>query len=378
MQQQGVQAGRGKAAVTGAGVGPATNFLPSFCSIQAVFAVVLTGELLAVVLTLAALERLGQFLDQLSLVSLLVQWVALGSAALLCLLRPWLRRLDNRLAGLLAWLVLQAVTLAVVAAAIGLGARYLPALGQGDGGPGLLIRALGISAISGLLVLHYLYLQYLWRRQEAAENQARLQALYSRIRPHFLFNSMNTIASLTRSDPLLAEELVMDLADLFRVALGDAQRLSTLGEELALARQYLHIEAHRLGERLRVEWDLRGLPEAARMPPLILQPLLENAVYHGIEPAAAGGRIQISGRYRRRRINLSIRNSLPARLDASHRQGNRLALENIRQRLDALYEGRASLSEARVDGEHQVRLVLPHPWSFPAGGDWAPLEAGTA
>ncbi len=189
-----------------------------------------------------------------------------------------------------------------------------------------------------------------------------MQALQSRIRPHFLFNSMNTIASLTRSNPALAEEVVEDLADLFRVSLGDVKRQSTLGKELELARQYLNIERHRLGERLRVEWDLKGLPESAMMPPLILQPLLENAVYHGIEPAAAGGAIRISGRYRRGRVNLSIRNSLPESSAGSHRKGNKLALENIRQRLAGLFGMQASLLESLVEGEHQVRLVMPHPW----------------
>jgi two-component system sensor histidine kinase AlgZ len=221
---------------------------------------------------------------------------------------------------------------------------------------------LGIAAIVGLVVLHYLYLQYLWQRQTEAENSARLQALHSRIRPHFLFNSMNTIASLTRSDPALAERVVEDLADLFRVALGDAVKPSTLSRELSLARQYLSIEKLRLGDRLQVEWDLEVLPDEAMMPPMILQPLLENAVYHGIEPAAQGGKIVISGCYRRRRINLSIRNSLPPDGETSHRQGNQLAMDNIRARLAGIFEMEASLTESHVDGEYQVRLVFPHPW----------------
>jgi len=221
---------------------------------------------------------------------------------------------------------------------------------------------LGISVIVGWLLLHYLQLQYRWRQQLEAQNEARLQALQSRIRPHFLFNSMNTIASLTRSNPSLAEEVVEDLADLFRVSLGDAKRQSTLGRELELARQYLNIERHRLGRRLQVEWDLQDLPLGAMLPPLILQPLLENAVYHGIEPAASGGIIHISGRYRRGRVNLGIRNSVPADQQSGHRKGNRLALENIRERLAGLFGMQASLTESRVEGEHQMRLVVPHPW----------------
>jgi two-component system sensor histidine kinase AlgZ len=173
---------------------------------------------------------------------------------------------------------------------------------------------------------------------------------------------MNTIASLTRSDPAMAEEVVQDLADLFRVSLGDASQLSSLGKELDLARQYLSIEGYRLGERLHLVWDLRDLPEHAKIPPMILQPLLENAVYHGIEPAAKGGTITITGRYRRKRINLSIRNTLPEADKRSYREGNHIAMENIRARLAGVYDLEASLTESNIDEEYQVRLVIPHPW----------------
>ena len=337
-------------------------FLPSFCAIRAVFAVVVIGELLAILLTLAAVDRLEQFLGQLSPVSLLVQWVGLSTAGLLCLLRNPLSRIGNWWAGISAFLILLGVTVLVCLLIIWLDSRLALSLLPADDREGLLWRALGIGAIVGVLVLHYLYLQHLWRRQEEAENSARLQALHSRIRPHFLFNSMNTIASLTRSDPKLAEEVVEDLADLFRVSLGDAARPSTLGRELELARQYLSIEHYRLGERLEVVWDLKDLPEKAMIPPMILQPLLENAVYHGIEPAAGGGVITITGHYRRKRINLSIRNTLPDAGESSSRQGNQLAMENIRARLDGVFDLEASLTESHVEGEHQVRLVFPHPW----------------
>jgi len=337
------------------------EFLPDFCAIRAVFGVVITAQLLALLLTLAAVEGVHEIPQQLSVLSLLVQWVALCTAALLCLLRRWIHSLSERLAALTAWGLLQSVTLLVSLTALGLSDALMP-VGVWESGQGLVPRALAISVIVGWLLLHYLQLQYRWRRQLEAENEARLQALQSRIRPHFLFNSMNTIASLTRSNPVLAEEVVEDLADLFRVSLGDAKRSSNLGRELALARQYLNIERHRLGERLQVEWDLQALPESAMLPPLILQPLLENAVYHGIEPAAQGGVIRIAGRYRRGRVNLSVRNSLPVDPDGRHRKGNKLALDNIRQRLTGLFGTQASLTESRVEGTHQMRLVIPHPW----------------
>jgi two-component system sensor histidine kinase AlgZ len=336
-------------------------FIPNFCAMRAVFAVVVIGELLAILLSLAVANRLQDFWSALSLISLVVQWVGLSSAVLICLIRPRLSRLGNWRAGFSVFFILLGVAWFVAELIIWID-RSMSLAMLPHNPSDLIWRTVGISAIVGVMVLHYLYLQYLWRRQEEAENSARLQALYSRIRPHFLFNSMNTIASLTRTDPAMAEEVVQDLADLFRVSLGDASQLSSLGKELDLARQYLSIEGYRLGDRLHLEWDLHDLPEQAKIPPMIIQPLLENAVYHGIEPAAKGGTITITGRYRRKRINLSVRNTLPKADERSHREGNQLALENIRARLAGVYDLEASLTESNIDGQHQVRLVIPHPW----------------
>ena len=343
------------------------GFLPNFCGIRPLFAVVLTAELLALILTLGSGSPTSRFWQVLSQTSLYVQWIAIISTGLLCLLRPQLNRLSNGWAGFCAWLLLMLVTAAVSE----LVSNTLGQTGQQrwlgpDNHLGLQLKSLGISAIVGLLLLHYLYLQYQHQRQELAESESRLQALQSRIHPHFLFNSMNTIASLTRSNPGLAEEITEDLADLFRVSLGDARRHTTLGDEIDLCRRYLNIEAQRLDERLQVTWELEPeLPLNAAMPALILQPLLENAVYHGIEPSPEPGSIHISGCFRRHRINLGIRNTLPASEGDSQRQSHQLAMENIRQRLEVMFHGQASLTESRVDGEYQVRLVFPHPWERP-------------
>ena len=333
------------------------SFLPNFCSIRMVFAVVITAQLLAIVLTLGTTTTAADFAGELSLRSLFVQWIALCAAALLCLSRPLLRRLGDGLAGLLAWLLVMAVTLLVSGVAV-------VVLGDwpDSGVPAFIYRSLGIGAIVSALVLRYFYIQHLWRRQVEAESEARFQALQSRIRPHVLFNSMNTIANLTRSAPALAEEVVQDLSDLFRASLSDVRRMSTLGDELELARGYLRIEHQRLGDRLKVEWDLEALPEQAPLPALVLQPLLENAVYHGVEPDSKPGNISITGRYRRHQVNLSIRNSLPTANPGQRRQGNQMALENVRQRLAGFFNQQASLVVGEVDGEHQVRIVFPFPW----------------
>lgn len=342
---------------------PINTFLPHFCGIKPLFVVILIAELLALILTLSADRTADQLWEALSLTSLYIQWIAITSCILLCLLRPHLARLANGWAGFLVWLILLLTTALVSEMALyTLGeTRHLQWLDP-DGHLSLLVRSLGISAIVGLLLLRYLYLQYLYKQQEVAESQFRVQALQSRIRPHFLFNSMNTIASLTRSQPELAESITEDLADLFRVSLSDARHLSTLEEEIDLAKRYLNIESQRLGERLQVEWQLEeGLPLEAAMPSLTLQPLLENAIYHGIEPATHPGRIKISACYRRSQINLSIRNTLPDEQLSSHREGNQLAMDNIQQRLDVTFHNRATLNRSRVDGEYQVRLVFPHP-----------------
>jgi two-component system sensor histidine kinase AlgZ len=339
------------------------GFLPDFCRIPMVLGVLLTAQLLAIALALASPEPVVRFWERLGPLSLYIQVIALTGSALLCLLRPVLGRLDNRVSGLAAWALLLGVTAsanwAVFLFLPGESGGLLPA----DGLPGLMVRSLGVCAIVGALLLRYLYLHYLWRRQVEAEAEARIQKLQARIRPHFLFNSINTIASLTHTDPRLAEELLQDLADLFRASLAKGEEKATLAQELELSRRYLHIEQQRLGERMSVLWDVEDLPGEAFLPPLILQPLIENAVYHGIAPAREPGVIRIGGRYRLGQVNLSIRNSLPEDPERDrHTEGNRMAMDNVRQRLAAMYPGTGRVIESRVEGDYQVRLVFPHPW----------------
>lgn len=341
-----------------------TGFLPDFCRIHMVLGVLLTAQLLAIVLTLASSEPLDRFWERLGAMSLFIQLITLTGSALLCLLRPLLGRLDDRLAAAIAWVLLLAVTALISWVTFFLvppGAdRLLPA----DGLAGFLVRSLGLCSIVAALLLRYLYLHYLWRRQVEAEAEARFQKLQARIRPHFLFNSINTIANLIHTDPRLAEDLLQDLADLFRAALAKGEERTTLEEELELSRRYLHIEKQRLGERMEIVWDLEDLPGGAVLPPLILQPLMENAVYHGIQPARKPGSIRITGRYRRGQVNLSVRNSLPDNPARDrHRGGNRMAMDNVRQRLAAMYPGAARVIESRIEGDYQVRLAFPFPWS---------------
>ncbi len=332
------------------------GFLPDFCAVRMVLAVVLGAVVLALVITLASARNLDEFWSGFSLVALYTLWIALAAAGLLCLLKRPLGRLGHLQAAVAAWLLLQGTGLAVAALTV----RVLPLeLVTGVDPRLLLVRTLGIGAILGALVLHYLYEQYRLRQQEQAENRARYLALQARIRPHFLFNSLNTVISLIPVDPDRARRILHDLSDLFRAAMGGNGGQSTLERELELVRQYLAVEQQRLGDRLRVEWALQSLPATARMPALLLQPLVENAVYHGIEPAPAGGEIRIFGSCRNGRLQLAVSNTLPPKPDQDRHQGNRMAMENVRRRLEALFGEEAGLRTGMVDGRWQVRIWMP-------------------
>jgi two-component system sensor histidine kinase AlgZ len=333
-------------------------FLPDFCNIRMVFAVVVISELLAIVLTLSPLESSGDRWNDLSIISLFVQWVGLSSAGVLCVARPWLARLAETWAATISYLLLLFTTLAITQIAIWIG-HYLhwqPNTWQFP----LLMRNLGISAIVSAVVLHYFYIQHQWQQNIRAEAHARLQALQSRIRPHFLFNSLNTIASLTRIDPEQAEAAVENLADLFRNNLTDVSHCTTLGEELELAYRYLEIEKLRLGKRLKLRWCIDELPINASVPRLILQPLLENAIYHGIEPIRDGGTISIDGHLYDDDLYITMSNPLPDKNDQQQREGNRIAQDNVRQRLAAIYgeAGRMTVQEDSQD--YLITLIIPY------------------
>lgn len=325
-------------------------FLPDFCDIRSVFAVVVVGQLLAFVLVLAAPR--AQFWQALSLTSLFVQWIGLASAATLCLLRPWLARAGNALAAALSY----AVILLITAVVSGLGARLLNL--DGSDQVGFVARSLAIGAIAGAVVLRYLYVVHEWKRRLSSEAAARIDALQARIRPHFLFNSLNTIASMIPLEPQRAEESVEDLSDLFRASLAESRRLQPLSQELALCRGYLRMEELRLGQRLRIDWRLDGVPEDALIPPLTLQPLLENAVYHGIEPRLAGGTLLIEGRRDGELLTLRLRNPRPA--TPAVRRGAGMAQQNIRERLALAFGKKAELIVREVGEDYEVELTLPY------------------
>jgi two-component system sensor histidine kinase AlgZ len=220
-----------------------------------------------------------------------------------------------------------------------------------------MLRNTLISAIVTAVSLRYMYVQHEWKRNIEARTGARLAALQARIRPHFLFNSMNSIAALIRNQPLVAESAVLDLATVFRSVLVDHD-WSNLKEELELTRHYLALEALRLGDRLKVFWQIEPDLYAARLPALTLQPLVENAVYHGIQPRPEGGTIQIRAFHKANKLNISIDNPLPETQTKSH-DGNGMAINNLKERLELAFRGDATLEIERNAGHFCVTLSLP-------------------
>lgn len=340
-----------------------TCYLPDFCTSRATLAIVLIVQLTALVLALADWDQaLGFWLD-LSRLSMFLLWIGLSGAAALCWTNRHLRKLSvPRLS--IAVLVLIGALIGLVSTIAFLAGRSELAQTFGiaplfpEDGWGFGLRNVAIGVIITALALRYFYVTHEWERNVEMQARARVHALQARIRPHFLFNSMNTIASLTRSDPELAEQAVQDLADLFRANLSEKRNTITLEQELEVARIYQRIEQLRLGERLRVAWNIGQLPMQALVPGLLLQPLLENAIYHGIEPQPLGGTVTVNGELAGGLITIVVRNPVTER--QNDRQGNQLALANIRERLTLMYGDRALVKAGRFDAEYIVTLRFPH------------------
>ncbi len=338
-------------------------YLPDLCTQRNVLLVVLMAQTVAMVYTLARYGGGGGFWLELANTSLFLMWAALAGAASLCFVRPFLARASLSTVTLVSFVIIMVIMLVITEMAWAVG-RYAADLGlvgkvlPNEHGE-LLVRNLGIGAIVAALILRYFYVNFQWQRNVEMEARARVHALQARIRPHFLFNSMNTIASLTRSDPERAEEAIEDLSDLFRVSLGDPRQRIPLKEELEVSRIYQRIEQLRLGERLRVRWLVNDLPMRALVPGLLIQPLLENAIYHGIEPLPEGGEVLIEGFLRKNQMEIRISNPLSGDNPQHSYSGNQLALANVKQRLELAYPGKARVEVEQTPGEYQISLFLP-------------------
>ena len=327
--------------------------LPNFCSAGSVFTLVVVAELVVVIDALAPDARMHW--RGFSTATVFVVWLALLASLLLCRLTPLLVRWPRKVAWPLAWCAL--VALVAIASVViawldrALGTNLTPASGVR-----FVLGNTVLAALLGAALLRYFYVLAEWRARLAAVARAQFDALQARIRPHFLYNSMNTVAALVRVDPDAAERTVEDLSELFRASLGAGDKPSTLGAELGLIDRYLAIEQLRLGERLKVERDLDDLPAELEMPALLLQPLVENAVYHGIQPRREGGTLRIAGHRVRGAIEVEIANPLPDTA-ATPRSGH--GLDNVRRRIAYHFGERGGLETHSDDGVFHVRVRLP-------------------
>ncbi len=339
------------------------HWLPDFCGGGQVALFVLLAESVYLIVFFGPGSRSDWSFSRLVAGTSFTVWTALICVVVLCKLRPWLVTRGWPWTEISAWLVIPLLTLLTSLAVVPLS----PELAINASAPAATVQPLllhfvvgntAIAALASGVLFRYLYVSAASRRNERGQARAEIVALQARIRPHFLFNSMNTIASLIPLRPADAERAIEDLCELFRAALAPAERLSTLGAELELVRRYLEIERLRLGDRLQVSWPQGDVPISTPMPALLLQPLVENAVHHGISAIPEGGNIEITCMHDATEIRLRITNPRPRQPQAI-RSGHGIALENVRQRL-AFHYGDAARLLVHDEGEQFVcEVVVP-------------------
>lgn len=325
--------------------------LPNFRNLGIALRIVVIVNVMALAAVFAQAKDPRQLSTVLAETSAFVQPLLILSLVWLVALNDLLKRLPYYLGALAVFAIELVLT------------TLLHSFGQPllDANPAPLLHYWALTVLgTGALLL---YFDLRSRALSPAFTEARLQALQARIRPHFLFNSINAVLSLIRQDPKRAESALEDMADLFRVLMADNRSLSPLVREVDLCRQYLELEQLRLGERLQVEWHIDRMPADALVPPLVLQPLLENAVYHGIEPRVEPGIVSINIYAARGQVHAVLRN--PYRHDGGHHAGNKMALANIRERLQLHFDAEASLDTRVGDATYQVHITMP----YVKGGD---------
>ena len=322
---------------------------PNFQNLGIQLRILLIVNILATMAAILLSQKLGDFLPLLAQLSALVQPVLLLSMLGLYLLHPLLIKLNYWL-GVALIVALEIVFTWLVFVFV----NQLFAFGTHPE----IFRACLLAAIVTAIVLYYFHLQT--RAYSPAIAEARLQALQARIRPHFLFNSINAVLSLIRSQPKRAETALEDMADLFRVLMSENRDLVPLAEEISLCHKYLDLEKLRLEDRLKVTWQIDDMPSGAMIPPLILQPLLENAVYHGIEPMPEGGEIIVNIYTKLKELHISISNPYAAQNDKH--VGNKMAMKNIKERLKLHFDLESSLRVESKNNRYFVHIRIPAKW----------------
>jgi len=340
-----------------------TDFLPNFCTGWVIFNVVVVAELLAIIITLVmprGIVAISAGQDML-FVSLFVQWIALAGTAALCYVRRWLNRLPSLRALGAAYALLLLITFFIGEITLWMlwATNKIPSAHPQWYGDFHLLN-LTVSAIVNGLLLRYFLAKHELRQRTLSEARAKLQALQTRIRPHFVFNALNIIASLVRSEPAKAEKAIEDMADLFRMMLSENEQLVPVKNEVDVTKQYLALESLRLDNRLRVEWDIGTFPRKAVMPILTLQPLLENAIRHGIEELPAGGVVGVRLWEDADVIYIRVTNPVPtARRKERSTTDHVQSLDNIRRRFHSHYGEAATLTAGEDSGQFIATVALP-------------------
>jgi two-component system, LytTR family, sensor histidine kinase AlgZ len=330
--------------------------LPDFCSAPVIFALLITASITVTVMWLAPNNSHGW--RGYTVGMLFADWLAVVIGVALCKLRPLFVRLPGHGAYAGVWLTMVLIVALGSALVYWMDGVMQMELLRDTAGDFVLNNTLIAALLCGAM-LRYFYLLAQWQTRLEAVSQAQVAALQARIRPHFLFNSMNTVAALVRVDPAAAERTVEDLSELFRAALGEhGTRDGTLGEELGLVDRYLDIEQLRLGERLRIRRELDDLPQGFPLPRLLLQPLVENAVRHGIQPLREGGEVILRGQRDGDGIRIEIDNPLTGTPAAG---GHGHGLDNVRRRVAYRYGPRARVTAGPEGSRFVVRLQLPLP-----------------
>ncbi len=320
--------------------------LPNLHNLGIHLRILLIVNLLATMAAILLSKQLSEFFPLLAQLSALVQPILLLSMLVLYYLYPILIKLKYW-QGISAIILLEIAFTSFVYMFIN---RYFVF----DSIPEV-YRACLLTAIVTAIVLYYFYLQE--RAYSPAIAEARLQALQARIRPHFLFNSINAVLSLIRSQPKRAETALEDMADLFRVLMSENRDLVPLAQEIGLCHQYLDLEKLRLEDRLKITWQIDDMPSDAMIPPLILQPLLENAVYHGIEPMPEGGEIIVKIYTKHNELHIIINNPYAPKND--HHTGNKMALKNIKERLKLHFDLESSIKTEAKNDRYEVHIRIP-------------------
>lgn len=337
------------------------SFLPNLGSFGVAIRIILISLMIAIIITIGRNEEFNEKAWQdLNLLVAFALAIAFTAVVVLSLISPLIKRMSPAGGSLTIFLMLLLVAAAGSELIIyALYDRDIISDRWPDWRSSLIIRSMLITAIIGVPALRYLVLSYRVDADAQAQQEAKMQALQSRIRPHFLFNSLNSVASLTRSDPERAEAVLHDIADLFRVLLADARKLVPISAEREISRQYLEVEKIRLGDRLKVKWNVDNIPRNALIPALIMQPLLENAIYHGIEPRFGGGTIRIDLWSENDFLLIMITNPLPEVKQKSQTKGNQIAQDNILQRLKTQFGSAASMSSFEEGGQYHVKVKIP-------------------